>query len=145
MMPGLSSYSASSHALTEPDPVSLGASELDADSHRYILALPETEAWHKHRLTTRSCTLLEPETLSATLVSRTASCDALYELRTRDAETEFPFEGSSMLEGLSGDYPVSPHTMKRRRGGLIEQRDIIKAHEAHKMQSTPQARRKEWE
>nr|XP_031544704.1 voltage-dependent R-type calcium channel subunit alpha-1E [Vicugna pacos] len=35
--------------------------------------------------------------------------------------------------------------MKRRRGGLIDQRDIIKAHEAHKMQSTPQARRKEWE
>ncbi|XP_029285223.1 voltage-dependent R-type calcium channel subunit alpha-1E isoform X2 [Cottoperca gobio] len=35
--------------------------------------------------------------------------------------------------------------MKRRRGGLIEQRDIVKAHQAHKIHSTPQARRKEWE
>ncbi|XP_051525705.1 voltage-dependent R-type calcium channel subunit alpha-1E-like [Myxocyprinus asiaticus] len=40
---------------------------------------------------------------------------------------------------------VSPNIIKRRRGGLIEQRDIIKAHQAHKIQSTPQARRKEWE
>ncbi|XP_068447604.1 voltage-dependent R-type calcium channel subunit alpha-1E isoform X2 [Clinocottus analis] len=35
--------------------------------------------------------------------------------------------------------------MKRRRGGLIEQKDIVKAHQAHKIHSTPQARRKEWE
>ncbi|KAI5610402.1 voltage-dependent R-type calcium channel subunit alpha-1E isoform X6, partial [Silurus asotus] len=40
---------------------------------------------------------------------------------------------------------VSPTLFTRRRGGLIEQRDIIKAHQAHKIQSTPQARRKEWE
>ncbi|XP_069497534.1 voltage-dependent R-type calcium channel subunit alpha-1E isoform X1 [Ambystoma mexicanum] len=149
MMPGASSCSAGSHALTDPDPASLGASELDADSRRYILAIPETETWHRNRLSTRSCTLLEPQTLSAPLVSRTASYDALYELRARDVETEFPFEGSSMFDvptaGLSGEYPVSPHTIQRRRGGLIEQRDIVKAHEAHKMQSTPQARRKEWE
>nr|XP_033960159.1 voltage-dependent R-type calcium channel subunit alpha-1E-like isoform X1 [Pseudochaenichthys georgianus] len=35
--------------------------------------------------------------------------------------------------------------MQRRRGGLVEQKDIIMAHQAHKIQSTPQARRKEWE
>ncbi|KAK1896527.1 tRNA(Met) cytidine acetyltransferase TmcA [Dissostichus eleginoides] len=44
-----------------------------------------------------------------------------------------------------GDPAVSPNVMKRRRGGLIEQRDIVKAHQAHKIHSTPQARRKEWE
>ncbi|XP_056149220.1 voltage-dependent R-type calcium channel subunit alpha-1E-like [Lampris incognitus] len=35
--------------------------------------------------------------------------------------------------------------MLRRRGGLVDQRDVIMAHQAHKIQSTPQARRKEWE
>ncbi|XP_076582081.1 voltage-dependent R-type calcium channel subunit alpha-1E isoform X2 [Chaetodon auriga] len=47
--------------------------------------------------------------------------------------------------GVDGDLVVSPNVIKRRRGGLIEQRDIVKAHQAHKIQSTPQARRKEWE
>ncbi|MXQ87625.1 hypothetical protein E5288_WYG017796 [Bos mutus] len=54
-------------------------------------------------------------------------------------------EGPGWEGGSSPFLPVSPEVIKRRRGGLIEQRDIIKAHEAHKMQSTPQARRKEWE
>ncbi|XP_055964118.1 LOW QUALITY PROTEIN: voltage-dependent R-type calcium channel subunit alpha-1E [Sorex fumeus] len=35
--------------------------------------------------------------------------------------------------------------MRRRRGGLVEQRDVVRAHQAHKLQSTPQARRREWE
>ncbi|XP_073732253.1 calcium channel, voltage-dependent, P/Q type, alpha 1A subunit, b isoform X3 [Misgurnus anguillicaudatus] len=33
----------------------------------------------------------------------------------------------------------------RRRGGLVDHRDVIKAHQSHKLQSTPQARRKQWE
>ncbi|XP_063284375.1 voltage-dependent R-type calcium channel subunit alpha-1E isoform X7 [Pelobates fuscus] len=149
----LSSCSTSAHTLTEPDQSStLEIPALDTDTQRYVLALPEAETWRKHRLSltqaTQSCSLLEPETLSETLVSRTASYDALYDLRARDVETAFPFEGSSMFEvatGVDSDFPLSPHIIKRRRGGLIEQKDIIKAHEAHKMQSTPQARRKEWE
>ncbi|XP_029686834.1 voltage-dependent R-type calcium channel subunit alpha-1E-like isoform X4 [Takifugu rubripes] len=44
-----------------------------------------------------------------------------------------------------GSGSQSPHGMLRRRGGLVEQKDIIMAHQAHKIQSTPQARRKEWE
>ncbi|TNN89259.1 hypothetical protein EYF80_000547 [Liparis tanakae] len=52
--------------------------------------------------------------------------------------------GAGML-GVDGDSAVSPNVMKRRRGGLIEQKDIVKAHQAHKIHSTPQARRKEWE
>ncbi|GLD69365.1 voltage-dependent R-type calcium channel subunit alpha-1E [Lates japonicus] len=47
--------------------------------------------------------------------------------------------------GVDGDLAVSPNVIKRRRGGLIEQRDIVKAHQAHKIHSTPQARRKEWD
>ncbi|XP_045432002.1 voltage-dependent P/Q-type calcium channel subunit alpha-1A isoform X5 [Pipistrellus kuhlii] len=33
----------------------------------------------------------------------------------------------------------------KRRGGLVDHRDVILAHQAHKIHSTPQARRKEWE
>ncbi|XP_027749957.1 voltage-dependent R-type calcium channel subunit alpha-1E isoform X3 [Empidonax traillii] len=120
--------------------------ELDGASPHYILALPEEETWRKHRLglmqTTHSCNLLEPEGLAEALVSRAASFDALYEPRSQDADAD---TGSAFDLGLGQDVPVSPDVIKRRRGGLIEQRDIIKAHEAHKMQSTPQARRKEWE
>ncbi|KAJ7409510.1 hypothetical protein BTVI_56383 [Pitangus sulphuratus] len=120
--------------------------ELDGASPHYVLALPEEETWRKHRLglmqTTHSCNLLEPEGLAEALVSRAASFDALYEPRSQDADAD---TGSAFDLGLGQYVPVSPDVIKRRRGGLIEQRDIIKAHEAHKMQSTPQARRKEWE
>ncbi|KAK2543273.1 Cacna1e isoform B [Columba livia] len=120
--------------------------ELDPASPHYVLALPEEETWRKHRLglmqTTQSCNLLEPESLAEALVSRAASFDALYEPRSGDADTE---TGNTLDLGMGQYGPISPDVIKRRRGGLIEQRDIIKAHEAHKMQSTPQARRKEWE
>ncbi|XP_037674025.1 voltage-dependent P/Q-type calcium channel subunit alpha-1A isoform X5 [Choloepus didactylus] len=36
-----------------------------------------------------------------------------------------------------------PHL--KRRGGVVDLRDVILAHQAHKIHSTPQARRKEWE
>lgn len=55
------------------------------------------------------------------------------------------FEVGGGMLGAEGDLAVSPNVIKRRRGGLIEQRDIVKAHQAHKIHSTPQARRKEWE
>lgn len=130
-------------------PVPGRGAELDAAaSPRYVLALPEEETWRKHRLglmqNTQSCNLLEPESLAEALVSRAASFDALYEPRSRDADASTEM-GSTFDLGLGQYVPVSPDVIKRRRGGLIEQRDIIKAHEAHKMQSTPQARRKEWE
>ncbi|OXB84278.1 UNVERIFIED_CONTAM: hypothetical protein H355_007161 [Colinus virginianus] len=90
--------------------------------------------------TTQSCNLLEPQSLAEVLVSRAASFDALYQPRDADGDS-----GSALDLGLGSYVPISPDVIKRRRGGLIEQRDIIKAHEAHKMQSTPQARRKEWD
>ncbi|XP_038000500.1 voltage-dependent R-type calcium channel subunit alpha-1E isoform X7 [Motacilla alba alba] len=120
------------------------AAELDAASSRCILALPEEETWRQHRLglmqNTQSCNLLEPQSLAQALVSRAASFEALYDSRCCDGEA-----GGATELGLAQLVAVSPEVIKRRRGGLIEQRDIIKAHEAHKMQSTPQARRKEWE
>ncbi|KAJ6657387.1 hypothetical protein lerEdw1_002554 [Lerista edwardsae] len=115
-----------------------------------MLTLPEEEEWRKHRLglvqSPQSCSFLEPEALTDPLVSRTASYDALYELRSQERKSSLGLDGGSTFDvGQSQLIPVSPEVIKRRRGGLIEQRDIIKAHEAHKMQSTPQARRKEWE
>lgn len=91
-----------------------------------ILAVPalcqDTERWHKHR-----GALLDP------LLPHTGSSDALYPAQ----------EG--VLGPMEGPPGVSAILFTRRRGGLIEQRDIVKAHQAHKIQSTPQARRKEWE
>ncbi|XP_077188350.1 voltage-dependent R-type calcium channel subunit alpha-1E isoform X5 [Paroedura picta] len=139
------------HMLSEPGSFPAGGpTELDSDAQRYVLALPEEEGWRKHRLglmpSTQSCSLLEPEALTDSLVSRTASSDALCELRSQERESYLGLDGSSTFDvSQSQLLPVSPEVIKRRRGGLIEQRDIIKAHEAHKIQSTPQARRKEWE
>ncbi|XP_071607552.1 voltage-dependent R-type calcium channel subunit alpha-1E [Heliangelus exortis] len=125
-----------------------GAEPAAAAAPHYVLTLPEEETWREHRLgltqSTQSCNLLEPEPPAQALGSRAASCDALYEPRAQDGEGSTG-TGSTLDLGLGHYVPVSPDLIKRRRGGLIEQRDIIKAHEAHKMQSTPQARRKEWE
>ncbi|KPP80120.1 hypothetical protein Z043_100249 [Scleropages formosus] len=96
-----------------------------------------------------SSSLLVPLTLSDSLLSRAASAGALcqpYSLRPEGgASLERGVSGETSLPGLDPDRPVSPQVIMRRRGGLIEQRDIIMAHQAHKIQSTPQARRKEWE
>ncbi|XP_069890426.1 voltage-dependent R-type calcium channel subunit alpha-1E isoform X9 [Dipodomys merriami] len=116
-----------------------------AGRRRHILALPEEEAWRP-----QPCSLLDADAsdevgmLPASPRAAMAGFDNFFPVQ----EGEGPgWEGGSALEagGSSPFLPVSPEVMKRRRGGLIEQRDIIKAHEAHKMQSTPQARRKEWE
>lgn len=43
---------------------------------------------------------------------------------------------------MSGSFEGPP---LKRRGGLVDHRDVILAHQAHKIHNTPQARRKEWE
>ncbi|XP_047197820.1 uncharacterized protein LOC124854441 [Hippoglossus stenolepis] len=104
------------------------------------LSLPEPEAWKpsptpRHGLAqgARSSSLQVPHAVPEYLglPPRAASCDVPY---GHD-------EGSSD----QGSGSLSPHGMLRRRGGLVEQKDIIMAHQAHKIQSTPQALRKEWE
>lgn len=150
-MLSLGTCSISTHVLSEAGsfPAS-GTTELDSDAQGYMLTLPEEEEWRKHRLglvqSPQSCSFLEPQALTDPLVSRTASSDGLYELRSQERKSSLGLDGGSTFDVRQSQLiPVSPEVIKRRRGGLIEQRDIIKAHEAHKMQSTPQARRKEWE
>ncbi|GAA6222216.1 voltage-dependent P/Q-type calcium channel subunit alpha-1A [Lates japonicus] len=50
---------------------------------------------------------------------------------------------SSMSLVTSNTDPIVP--LIRRRGGLVDHRDVILAHQAHKLHNTPQARRKQWE
>lgn len=138
----------------------------------YILPPEDQETWHKHRSgfgpadaamgglgmgmsSSRSGSLLEPPSLAESLLSRSSSRDTLYVPRSAMLPSSLDLVAAASLEGMMGGHPaqssldptvaISPGVIKRRRGGLIEQRDIIKAHQAHKMQSTPQARRKEWE
>ncbi|KAL4634879.1 voltage-dependent R-type calcium channel subunit alpha-1E isoform X1 [Arapaima gigas] len=102
--------------------------------HCYVLLPPEQESWRKHReglaegLIPTGTRLKPPAVLGLKLPH---AGDA----RSADASPRGP----------EMDLAISPHVIKRRRGGLLEQRDIVKAHQAHKIQSTPQARRKEWE
>ncbi|XP_041912693.1 voltage-dependent R-type calcium channel subunit alpha-1E isoform X8 [Alosa sapidissima] len=137
----------------------------------YILPPEDPESWHKHRSgfglsgagmglgmgmsSSRSGSLLEPPSLVESLLSRSSSRDTLYVPRGAMLPSSLDLVAAAALEGVAGGLPaqagldpvmtISPSAIKRRRGGLIEQRDIIKAHQAHKIQSTPQARRKEWE
>ncbi|XP_054873560.1 voltage-dependent R-type calcium channel subunit alpha-1E isoform X1 [Amphiprion ocellaris] len=117
----------------------------------------DSESWQKHRaglaggssLYSEAGSLLEPHSLSTSfdtlyLPHVSGHTPPLHPNRlglSLDVASTFDV---GML-GADGDLAVSPNVIKRRRGGLIEQRDIVKAHQAHKIQSTPQARRKEWE
>lgn len=98
--------------------------------------LQDPEGWCKHRGALLDGSLLEPYDPAGALLTHT-SAPSLHTLCV-------PCAPSSLDLG-EAELPVSPNVIKRRRGGLIEQRDIIKAHQAHKIHSTPQARRKEWE
>ncbi|KAM8875060.1 voltage-dependent R-type calcium channel subunit alpha-1E isoform 4-T4 [Spinachia spinachia] len=119
----------------------------------------DSEDWQEHRAgpaagsarLPESHSFLEPQSLSA-------SYDTLYLPHVPGhaaplhpdrlglcLDVASTFEVGAGMLGAEGDPAVSPNVMKRRRGGLIEQKDIVKAHQAHKIQSTPQARRKEWE
>nr|XP_060620900.1 voltage-dependent P/Q-type calcium channel subunit alpha-1A isoform X3 [Anolis sagrei ordinatus] len=55
------------------------------------------------------------------------------------ASPEYPFLGS--WYHYMGQEPLT----YKRRGGVVDHRDIIMAHQAHKIHNTPQAQRKEWE
>ncbi|XP_073724142.1 voltage-dependent R-type calcium channel subunit alpha-1E isoform X2 [Misgurnus anguillicaudatus] len=122
---------------------------------RCFLRQPQDpEVWHKHRGALEdgspACSLLEPQSLADNFMSNASSFDTLYIPHTHQMglpPSSLDLAGSCEGAAALGLDPiaVSPNIIKRRRGGLIEQRDIIRAHQAHKIQSTPQARRKEWE
>ncbi|KAM8849215.1 voltage-dependent R-type calcium channel subunit alpha-1E isoform 3-T3 [Spinachia spinachia] len=105
------------------------------------LSLPEPEPWRmsgaspRHGLAqgARSSSLQVPHALHEYLG-----------LPPRAASFDVPC-GQEDASSDQGSGSLSPHGVQRRRGGLVEQKDVIMAHQAHKIQSTPQARRKEWE
>ncbi|EMP37221.1 hypothetical protein UY3_05535 [Chelonia mydas] len=73
--------------------------------------------------------------------------DAVHEGRG-PATPDYPFHG-----GFPSFQDMQYHQMSpgqeapsfKRRGGVVDHRDVIMAHQAHKIHSTPQARRKEWD
>ncbi|KAI4794927.1 Axin [Dissostichus eleginoides] len=73
---------------------------------------------------------------------------AVYDVRV-DQYRDVPFSGGvrsgrgSLSLVSSSTDPTVP--LVRRRGGVVDYRDVIMAHQAHKLHNTPQARRKEWE
>ncbi|CAF95360.1 unnamed protein product [Tetraodon nigroviridis] len=76
---------------------------------------------------------------------------AVYDVQM-DQYTDVPFPGGGGGYGARfGRRPLSLVTndsavpLIRRRGGLVDHRDVILAHQAHKLHNTPQARRKQWE
>lgn len=106
------------------------------------LSLPEPEAWRKQASPAARHGLAQGVRSSSLQVPH--GVPEYLGLPPRAASFDVP---CSQEDGSSdqGSGSLSPHGMLRRRGGLVEQKDIIMAHQAHKIQSTPQARRKEWE
>ncbi|KAM8880504.1 uncharacterized protein AB9W97_015304 [Spinachia spinachia] len=51
----------------------------------------------------------------------------------------------SLVTGGNTDPTDPTAPLIRRRGGVVDHRDVIMAHQAHKLHNTPQARRKQWE
>ncbi|XP_051803152.1 voltage-dependent R-type calcium channel subunit alpha-1E isoform X4 [Acanthochromis polyacanthus] len=117
----------------------------------------DSESWQKHRaglaggssLYSEAGSLLEPHSLSTSFDTLYLPHVSVHTPPLHPNRLGLSLDVASTFDvgmlGADGDLAVSPNVIKRRRGGLIEQRDIVKAHQAHKIQSTPQARRKEWE
>ncbi|XP_047442955.1 voltage-dependent R-type calcium channel subunit alpha-1E isoform X4 [Mugil cephalus] len=119
----------------------------------------DCESWQKHRAGkgegsnqySESHSLLQPQSVSTSydtlyLSNMPGHAGPLHPTRLGlSLDVTSTFDAGVGMVAVDGDLAVSPNVIKRRRGGLIEQRDIVKAHQAHKIQSTPQARRKEWE
>lgn len=138
------------NALAVP-PFGHGMGRASPSPRRLLLQPLDPEVWRKHRGTLEDGShTLEPQSLADSFLSNASSFDTLYVPHARPMglpPSSLDLGGSCEGSSSAGLDPTaaSPNIIKRRRGGLIEQRDIIKAHQAHKIQSTPQARRKEWE
>lgn len=148
---------------TECPVVGLGMGKMCGSSsprHHILPSSPaDCESWQKHRaglagrssLFSESHSFMEPQSLSTSydtlyLPHMSGYGPPLHPNRLGlSLDVASTFEVGGGMLGAEGDLAVSPNVIKRRRGGLIEQRDIVKAHQAHKIHSTPQARRKEWE
>ncbi|XP_048104606.1 bradykinin-potentiating and C-type natriuretic peptides-like [Alosa alosa] len=101
---------------------------------------------------------IPPPTSGSSVCANPTYYHAVYDVRVEQCRDAPPFSfgrresaaGGAVTTGLyslvaDGDEDAQPVPPIRRRGALVEHRDVIKAHQSHKLQSTPQARRKEWE
>ncbi|KAM6918746.1 voltage-dependent R-type calcium channel subunit alpha-1E [Xenentodon cancila] len=105
------------------------------------LSLPEPESWRRLSPTSRPG-LAQGARSSSLQVPHAAPEYLGLPPRAASFDVSCDREDGSSDQGSESQ---GPQFMLRRRGGLVEQKDIIMAHQAHKIQSTPQARRKEWE
>lgn len=75
--------------------------------------------------------------------------DALYDTPGLGPSGPDAPAGTAASRGLARSHLMSGGGCEgpplKRRGGVVDHRDVILAHQAHKIHSTPQARRKEWE
>ena len=98
-----------------------------------------------------------PPTSGSSVCANPTYYHAVYDVRVEQCREAPPFAfgrrdsgagggtGASLYSLVSAGGDALPAPPIRRRGGLVEHRDVIKAHQSHKLQSTPQALRKEWE
>ncbi|CAB1425497.1 unnamed protein product [Pleuronectes platessa] len=100
------------------------------------------------RASTARCAAPLPRSAGAAWAPNPTYYHAVYDVRVEQYR-EVPFISgvhsrlSSMpLASQHGDPAAPPN---RRRGGVVDHRDVILAHQAHKKLNTPQARRKQWE
>lgn len=78
---------------------------------------------------------------------------AVYDIKVEEY-SELPFSAGESVDGDpfgQGALPLVTSNNEqsapliRRRGGTVDYRDVIMAHQAHKLHNTPQAKRKQWE
>ncbi|KAJ8012184.1 hypothetical protein DPEC_G00066040 [Dallia pectoralis] len=113
---------------------------------RSSLSPPKPEAWRRTPSLSPDITRqggLSPASRSSSLQVPRSELETLA-LPPRAASFDVGYR-TEEVGSDTGSGSVSSCGMQRRRGGIVEQKDVIRAHESHKIQSTPQARRKEWE
>ncbi|XP_073667917.1 calcium channel, voltage-dependent, P/Q type, alpha 1A subunit, b isoform X13 [Paramisgurnus dabryanus] len=110
--------------------------------------------WQKGRVQPQGPRLRShPPTSGSSVCANPTYFHTVYDMRDETCQDEsLDYSKSNGGETVAMDgslYSLMPNDSLvppvRRRGGLVDHRDVIKAHQSHKLQSTPQARRKQWE
>lgn len=110
--------------------------------------------WQKGRVQPQGPRLRShPPTSGSSVCANPTYFHTVYDMRDETCQDEsLDYSKSNGGETVVMDgslYSLMPNDSLvppvRRRGGLVDHRDVIKAHQSHKLQSTPQARRKQWE
>ncbi|XP_057217841.1 calcium channel, voltage-dependent, P/Q type, alpha 1A subunit, b isoform X6 [Triplophysa rosa] len=110
--------------------------------------------WQRGRVQPQSHRIrCHPPTSGSSVCANPTYFHTVYDMSVETCQAEsFEYRKSNGGEAVVTDgmlYSLMPSDSLlppvRRRGGLVDHRDVIKAHQSHKLQSTPQARRKQWE